>query len=357
MNNSKRNYQIDFLRGVAVLLVLWGHCIQYLSQGQFDFFENIIFRFIYSFHMPLFMAISGYLFYYSYKKYSFKDMLFKILRSILYPIIACNCLFFLIYYRQSIIDFFHGIIGIKSIVKIFYNNLGHLWFLWSYFYSSIGVLIITKLFNKKWCLGFFLFFIFLIIAPYFLEFNKVMNIWMFPYFIVGFLYNKYKDSFSLDLKFTIGLISIPIFSVLFNYFHHDTYAYTSGFTNLIGTYGLSYQNFINIIRYTIGFVGIIMVTFISNCLFKTKYCDNKLIKIVSFLGKYSLQLYIIQTFIIELFVINFLSSTDILVGITSNIYLFNFIYTPIICLIFCIFVLIIIFIINKLHFNKILFGR
>lgn len=357
MNNSKRNYQIDFLRGVAVLLVLWGHCVQYLSQEQFDFFENIIFRFIYSFHMPLFMAISGYLFYYSYNKYSFKDLFFKILRSVLYPLIICNCLFFLIYYRHSIIDFFHGIIGIRSILQIFYNNLGHFWFLWSYFYSSIGVLIITKLFNKRWCLGFFLFFIILIILPSFLEFNKDMNIWMFPYFIVGFLHNKNKDSISLDLKKTIGFISIPIFLILFNYFHYDAYVYTSGFTNLISTKGLFYQNFMNTVRYVIGFAGIIMVIFISSFLFKSKYYNNKLVEFVSFLGKYSLQLYIIQTFIIECFIIKFLSSADILIGITSNIYLFNFIYTPIICIIFCLFILIIIFIFNKLHFNRILFGR
>ena len=58
-----KNQNIDILKGVAIFLVVFGHCIQYCSQGYFDFFENKVFIFIYTFHMPLFMLISGYLFY------------------------------------------------------------------------------------------------------------------------------------------------------------------------------------------------------------------------------------------------------------------------------------------------------
>lgn len=51
-----RNSFIDFLRGIAIFLVLWGHSIQKLSQGSnIDFFNDKIFIWIYSLHMPLFM--------------------------------------------------------------------------------------------------------------------------------------------------------------------------------------------------------------------------------------------------------------------------------------------------------------
>ncbi len=57
--NNKRNDDIDFLKAVAIALVVIGHTIQYVVAGDFD--DSIVFRYIYSFHMPLFMFISGWL--------------------------------------------------------------------------------------------------------------------------------------------------------------------------------------------------------------------------------------------------------------------------------------------------------
>lgn len=51
---NKRLYYIDNLRGLLIILVVLGHCIQNLDL---DFDHNIVFRYIYSFHMPLFMFI------------------------------------------------------------------------------------------------------------------------------------------------------------------------------------------------------------------------------------------------------------------------------------------------------------
>lgn len=48
----------DYLKGIAIFLVVWCHCIQYILGETFD---NTFYSIIYSFHMPLFMIISGYL--------------------------------------------------------------------------------------------------------------------------------------------------------------------------------------------------------------------------------------------------------------------------------------------------------
>lgn len=47
---------LDNLKGFLILLVVLGHCLQ--DTGASD--ENLLFRYIYSFHMPLFMAVSGF---------------------------------------------------------------------------------------------------------------------------------------------------------------------------------------------------------------------------------------------------------------------------------------------------------
>lgn len=51
-----RNEYLDFLKGLAIILVVTGHCIQ-ISYINFD--ENVIFKVIYSFHMPFFMFLAG----------------------------------------------------------------------------------------------------------------------------------------------------------------------------------------------------------------------------------------------------------------------------------------------------------
>lgn len=67
MEQKGRLIYIDALRGFAILLVVLGHVLQ-LAYGNTD---NIIFRYIYSFHMPLFMFLSGYV---SYKITSWQNM-------------------------------------------------------------------------------------------------------------------------------------------------------------------------------------------------------------------------------------------------------------------------------------------
>lgn len=58
MSSSKRIIYIDALKCFAIYCVVWGHVIQYLQPINFK--DVALYRIIYSFHMPLFMMISGY---------------------------------------------------------------------------------------------------------------------------------------------------------------------------------------------------------------------------------------------------------------------------------------------------------
>ncbi len=59
LNCKQRVAWIDCLKTLAIFLVLWGHCIQLLQNGEMHW-NNDVYSFIYGFHMPLFMAISGF---------------------------------------------------------------------------------------------------------------------------------------------------------------------------------------------------------------------------------------------------------------------------------------------------------
>ena len=83
-----RNLMIDIVKGIATLLVAWGHFIQFSMWGAEAFFENEVFIIIYSFHMPLFALISGYLFWSSLKKRNLRELLLSRITGLLIPIVS-----------------------------------------------------------------------------------------------------------------------------------------------------------------------------------------------------------------------------------------------------------------------------
>lgn len=57
--SKERNTQIDSLKFFLIFLVLVGHC---LDIGLSSHYNSALFRFIYSFHMPVFVILSGIVF-------------------------------------------------------------------------------------------------------------------------------------------------------------------------------------------------------------------------------------------------------------------------------------------------------
>lgn len=62
----ERKVFIDYAKGLAILLVVIGHLLQYNLVGTS---AKDLFDMIYSFHMPLFMLLSGYVASLSIEKY------------------------------------------------------------------------------------------------------------------------------------------------------------------------------------------------------------------------------------------------------------------------------------------------
>ena len=69
---EKRIYWVDCAKGILIVLMVIGHNIQFGSGAEMLsenlYYDNWIFKIIYSFHMPCLMLISGFFSYYSIQK-------------------------------------------------------------------------------------------------------------------------------------------------------------------------------------------------------------------------------------------------------------------------------------------------
>lgn len=96
--NSIRLQAFDAIKFFAIYLVLWGHAIQYVMGGDYE--NNLVFRTIYAFHMPLFMTISGY-FATSSLELSLVPFLKRKFMQLLYPAFVFGILVFILLFSTS----------------------------------------------------------------------------------------------------------------------------------------------------------------------------------------------------------------------------------------------------------------
>ena len=113
----------DSLKGWLILLVVLGHSIQYTMRDCYD--DNHLWNYIYSFHMPAFMAVSGYL---SYRGGRSKNRL-SILHRRCFQLLIPYLLWEVIYYLTK------GGISVSSMENIFLRP--YFWFLWVLFFIIV----------------------------------------------------------------------------------------------------------------------------------------------------------------------------------------------------------------------------
>ena len=291
----ERNTKIDFLRASAIITVILGHCIQF-GQGPVYYsgkcLEDYLFRFIYSFHMPLFMLLSGYLFYSTICRHSFAANILSRFKTLFIPIIMWNIVPFIMYtYHDSPHTFRYLLTAYIS------TMIENSWFLWAIFYCSFAVLIVNRFFKDS---------IFIYLMGLILTFvipdshNLSLYKFMYPYFLIGYFYHKY--SAQIDKKFNhplksiklLGVIAV-IFSFLLCLFNNSSYIYTTGYT-LLGKEIIP-QLYIDVYRFLIGLLGSL---FIIMLLLKVyPYLNSTIIKIFSIIGIHSLGIYMISGLIFQ----------------------------------------------------------
>lgn len=196
-NSKERDILFDNIKLLLIFFVVFGHAIESYTYGNSTL--NIIYEFIYMFHMPLFIFISGY---FSKKPVKIN----KSIKNLIIPFIIFNLIW----------NFFVSELNNEPFnmqnIKWFIPGWA-LWYLLSLFTWRI---LINKFGKYKYTLlvSVILGLVIGMIPITIKEFSIGRSITMFPFFITGYLFNKDDINKIRDVKkiipITIILLTILI---------------------------------------------------------------------------------------------------------------------------------------------------
>lgn len=293
MNQTKRDNYYDYLRGIAIFLVFLGHSLQYGHGERYLhsqlFWESPYMKIIYSFHMALFVLISGYFSFFSIKRHGALPFIKKRLINLSVPNITWT----------AVLMIMMKVIG-RDVYPIDFirNMFDCFWFLWTILFSSLLLTFVEIIIPKKFRLISY-------IAIFFIFLFSPDGIWlhahkyMFPYFVFGYYAGK-NGLFQQLKNIKICLISFLGWAFLLLLYNKESYIYTSKFSLLNrGGYKQSLHVFgLDVYRFIIGFAGCFFIISITLLLWNEINTNkNYLTKILIVLGRNSLPLYIISRFI------------------------------------------------------------
>ncbi|MDU5109575.1 MAG: acyltransferase [Clostridium sp.] len=273
--------EIDYMKGIAIILVFIGHAATPSFLPRPDIYEFIV-QFIYMFHMPVFFFISGFL---SLKllNMNLKTQYLPFIRKKIYRLglpfltisIITNALIVIL---KEITNSPGGIKELIDMIKVIFlypenGIMGALWFLYTLLFINILAPFILKIPIKCTLVIAIMLNIFFPNSISFLALNRVAFFLVF--FLLGIIFRKlYSESKVFFEKSYFLIISILIIGI-------TTYIYTSNFS--INPYLLNLLIFIS------GFFGIILVYNLARKI----NSSNRILKII---GQHSLDIYIFSWF-------------------------------------------------------------
>lgn len=148
--NQTRLIYIDYAKGFAILLVVAGHLSQYCLNGTS---AKNVFNFIYSFHMPLFFFLSGYVASLSrnrIEKGNILPLFIKKIKSLLLPFLVWGVIIYLLFQQHFSFED-----SVERVVQVLFNPSNNApWFLLTLFCIQIFFLIYCLfsnfLGNNRW---------------------------------------------------------------------------------------------------------------------------------------------------------------------------------------------------------------
>lgn len=274
---KNRIVYLDLIKLFTIYLVIMGHVIARMVNGYTV--GGRMYALIYSFHMPLFMMLSGYFISSKTLSKSFPDFLLTKTRQLLLPAITCTaiCLLYLFIVREHV--------DVRSEI------IGNSWFLKTLFVFYVLFYLIKKIPMNDWVLlivscGL----LFVIPHATTLQVNLI-----FPYFWGGYLLRKYQVLEKISFKWKYAVFFVAAFAGCYSLQRY------LGVPNYIGinTDSLQSQWHLILLRYVVAFSGCLATIALLSVLYN--YCSKKgyLIGEIAKYGQWTLGVYVLQTIIVE----------------------------------------------------------
>lgn len=313
---KERNVLIDVVKAFAIISVVIGHSIQYGFSADYlrsgAYFDNVLFKIIYSYHMPLFMLISGYLFAYSINR-DWKSVIKKKSLSLLVPVFAWGAVKLVKYIIWQIQN--DDLTFEEAVIYYLDTSVRHLWFLWAIFWCSLIVLVVNRLFTDNLAIYTLIF-----VASFFVPdgLNLELYKFMYPYFVVGYLFNSkgFKNWIHPYLNYKLLIVLGVVFGILISFYSYDSYIYTSGHTVLSKDF-IS-QMCINLYRYIIGFVGSCFVILLFYIVIN--YMEFRL-PIMTYIGSATMGIYVLADFVVLPNFVRSINEVNYLIVAAETIYI------------------------------------
>ncbi|WP_250277284.1 acyltransferase family protein [[Clostridium] colinum] len=279
---KERNLLFDNMKGILIFLVVLGHSLEFLKHESE--IAKIIYTFIYIFHMPTFIFISGY---FSKNLEKSRDSAFE---KFLIPFLLIT-----LPWNTALV-----LLGVKDVYSFFIPAWA-MWYLYSMFVWKLilpYLLKVKNVFKMSIILGIF--------SGLFLEFNAFMSIsrtiTFFPYFLAGYFFNENLID-TLKSKPKLPFILCILFIFFISIYFSISNLFPIEFLWLDRSFiALGYpQNLGLMLRTLLYILGFLMIFCLINIIPTKKYFLSKI-------GKNTLSVYLLHIFLV-----------GIIFGITNNL--------------------------------------
>ena len=271
---SGRDLKWDLIKAFAIFLVILGHCIQIMDPS---WQQNLVQRFIYSFHMPLFMFISGY-FVASSKNTGGGKWIIDKMRRLLVPcvvhgIVFSAALYFLARTPQPFPDII-SVLNVTWYLFVLFLLLVCAWVFDSIPWKAVRIIAWCVLYVVVFLVGF--------------EPDSQYIVGMTPFFLVGRWWRNKEKMYPSTI--VLVLLSL-VFLAICSQWTFENSVYDMHLGQLSGSIVKQLA-----ILYSCGFCGISLVLLVF------KYCptQGRIALFFARVGQRTLDLYVLQIYAIML---------------------------------------------------------
>jgi fucose 4-O-acetylase-like acetyltransferase len=225
---------IHVAKGIGIFLVVVGHFATESSPTYWSEMRNLI----YSFHMPLFFILSGYL--YKLGKYSYRDLIRNKTKRLLYPFATIAGAFFLIKYMAGQIVHLDNPVNTDIFFALLTNpvhsHMPLLWFIHALFLIFI-IYPLARLFMNNLALLLFLVGIISVIGSDYPVFGNALA--YMPFFVFGVILRENvqlsKMPIDADWRYVVAPLVLFLLIYIVSYNFEPIYVYLSRF--ILGVFG------------------------------------------------------------------------------------------------------------------------